>query len=73
MAAWAARQAIRMARLSSRSAAVPPAIESKSIGTPEAKLITPSISAELVSVVTTQLWAIICIHVPVIEIDSPIM
>src|SRR2546430_8260909 len=53
-----------------RSSAVdPPTIVSASIGKPEQRFTTPSIRAEVVSVVMTHPCAITCIQVPVSEID----
>ena len=62
-----------MVRLSPRSAAEPPSIDRAIIGIPATKFTIPSIIALLVSVVITQLCAINCIHVPVIEMLSPSM
>jgi hypothetical protein len=45
----------------------------KIIGNPAAKLTIPSMMALLVSVLMTQPWAITCIHVPVSEMDVPMM
>ena len=45
----------------------------KIIGKPAAKLTMPSMIALSVSVLMTQPWAMICIQVPVSEMEVPMM
>ena len=56
-----------------RSAAEPPNMVRKIIGRPAAKLTIPSMIALSVRVLITQPWAMICIQVPVSEIEVPMM
>lgn len=64
---------MRILRLSKRSAADPPSMVRKIIGKPAAKLTIPSMIALFVRVLMTQPWAMICIQVPVSEMEVPIM
>ncbi len=63
----------RILRLSKRSASEPPNMVRKIIGNPAAKLTIPSMIALFVRVLITQPWAMICIQVPVSEIEVPMM
>ena len=65
--------ATRILRLSKRSASEPAVGASASAGKPAAKLTRPSRIALFVSPLITQLWAIICIHVPLSEMSEPMM
>ena len=65
--------AMRMRRLSCRSAMAPPYMVSASMGMPEAKFTRPRVKALVVSAVTTQPCASICIQVPSSEMTSPPM
>ena len=65
--------ATRILRLSKRSASEPAVGASASAGKPAAKLTSPSRIALFVSPLMTQLWAIICIHVPLSEMSEPMM
>ena len=61
----------RMRRLSNLSATVPPYIVRASMGMALVKLTRPSMIALLVRPVITQLCAMVCIQVPVMEMVSP--
>ena len=63
----------RIRRLSKRSAIEPPNMVRKIMGRPAAKLTMPSMIALSVSVLITQPCAMICIQVPVSEIEVPMM
>ena len=65
--------ATRILRLSQRSASEPAIGASTSAGKPAAKFTRPSRIALFVSVLITQLCAIICIHVPLSEMSEPMM
>ena len=65
--------AIRIFRLSNRSAAEPPIMVSARVGTPAAKLAIPRRIALFVSVLMTHPWAMTCIQVPVSEIAEPMI
>ncbi len=62
---------MRIRRLSKRSATEPPNMVRKIMGRPAAKFTIPSMIALFVSVLMTQPWAMICIHVPVSEMQVP--
>ena len=59
-------------RLFTRSAITPPKSVNKRNGIEPANPTTPSQNAELVSVSTSQPWAIFCIHVPMLERKFPL-
>ena len=65
--------AIRIFRLSNRSAAEPPIIVSTSVGKPAARFTIPSMIALFGQRAMTQPCAITCIHVPVSEMSEPMM
>src|SRR5262245_20455706 len=65
--------ATRILRLSNRSANEPAIGASIKAGKPAAKFTSPSKIALVVSPLMTQLWAIICIHVPLSEMSEPMM
>ena len=58
-------------RLSNRSAINPPHMPASSIGVNWRAVVTPRATPLPVSLSTSQLWAVICIHVPVSETSWP--
>ena len=70
IAVWSA---IIRRRLSIRSAITPPYGASNRTGNVCSAMITPSAVLECVSVSTSHDWAVICIQVPISDIDWPLM